>query len=199
MKIEIPNVTAELSAIERATTPQIQAITGYKIASAADADEVAKLTKHAKDSFKRLETQEKSITGPLREAEKAARDLFRRPKALLTEFIDLGNRVLGDYTAEKEAERRSALAVASQAFAQKAPNAPALAQAVVAVDVAPPAGVSVRELWDFEILDPEAVPRSLCSPDPVKIRAHLKQLPTSAQAPNLTGIRAYIKRSVTSR
>ena len=94
-------------------------------------------------------------------------------------------RAEAELAAQMEAERKAAeAAAANSAFGL---NDPAAAEPVAPVAPPPPPPVaqpimtqkahsssaSFTEKWTFEVIDSNAVPRELCSPDPAKIRALL--------------------------
>ena len=58
-----------------------------------------------------------------------------------------------------------------------------------------PDNVSIIEKWDLEIVDPAAVPREFCNPDPVRLRAHAVATGGAAVA----GVRFFKKQIVTQR
>ena len=58
------------------------------------------------------------------------------------------------------------------------------------------AGISVRPTMGFEILEPDAVPRHLCSPDNKKIGGFLKALGASAK---IDGVRTFGGRTIAVR
>lgn len=79
-----------------------------------------------------------------------------------------------------------------------------LAAGEVPTDVIPePAhvkGVSVRSKWAFEIMDPDAVPRELCSPDDKKIDAAIAYADTEHTPPQpIPGVRFYLRQDVRVR
>ena len=58
--------------------------------------------------------------------------------------------------------------------------------------VAPPSGTSVKQGYDFEISDSEAVPRAWCQPDEKKIRRHVNNLGKDAIG-SIPGVRVFPK------
>jgi hypothetical protein len=58
------------------------------------------------------------------------------------------------------------------------------------------AGLSFREEVKFEVTDPEAVPRNLCSPDEKKIRNWVRAM---GKATNVPGIRIWTEKVVSGR
>lgn len=81
--------------------------------------------------------------------------------------------------------------------AEQTLNAPA---APVTVRVQTPeapkvAGVSMRDEVKYEIMDPNAVPRDLCSPDERKIRNRVKDM---GKATNIPGVRIWVEKVVSA-
>jgi len=58
-----------------------------------------------------------------------------------------------------------------------------------------PDNVSLKEVWDLEIVDPAAVPREFCNPDPVRLRAYAVATGGAAVA----GVRFFKKQIVAQR
>jgi hypothetical protein len=79
--------------------------------------------------------------------------------------------------AEAEVERQRRAEAAASAFGVSntftAPSAP-MPQLEPTTTRAKASNASFREAWTYEIINPNLVPRELCSPDPEKIKALLK-------------------------
>lgn len=160
---------------------------------------------------KKLEAVRQAITRPMDAAKKAVLDFFRDPEAKLETAKNTIKRAMiaydeqqrrireeeqrkADERARKERERLEAQAqkAVDSGKIEKAEQLQTRAAAVVApiISTAPPkvAGVSMREVWKFEVTDASAVPREYCSVDEMKIRKVVQALKGDAKIP---GVRIY--------
>ena len=140
--------------------------------------------------IKKLETERKAITAPLDEAKKKITTEEKRLVEPLTKELNRLKKITSAYATECarriEEERRQAELAERRA-----------AEAAVAAEDADPFGFNettittatpipptissmpktscnrMVERWNFEILDANAIPKELCSPDEKKIRAFL--------------------------
>lgn len=136
----------------------------------ANMDLVGAILVDVKTKYKELDARLKSITAPMRAAEKSVRDLFRpalnalaEAEAVLKKGIADAQRAQWAQNQEMQQKAQAALAVGDARGAALAVHA---LEAVVS-----PAGVNVREVVAFRVIDPALVPRELCSPDDAKIKA----------------------------
>lgn len=143
------------------------------------------LTQPLDEAKKDLMAKEKALAAPLVAAQ-------TRVNALTTAYVNMlakkaEEERLAREAAEREAAERAlaeeeaarAQAEANAAFglppAGTPPPAPPVVTPLPAVTTTGPHTSSNRfvEKWDFTVIDANAVPRELCSPDPAKIRAAL--------------------------
>lgn len=150
----------------------------------------AQLLQEIKTQWHALEEQRTAITGPLNKAQRAVNDLFRPASRALEHEEAYLKLKLTDYMELKEKANTAALQAAAVA---PTPEAAALVIQTV-VPVAPPAGVSVRKVWKFEVTDAGLVPREFCSPDAQKIEAAFH-----AGVTEIPGVRFYQEPIVTAR
>ena len=190
----------------------------YRVATAdeyAAAGDDLKRVKGAKD---RLERLRKSMTQPIDAAKKAIMDFFRGPSDQLERaeaqikqsMIAYSNeqdrlrrieQTKAEETARKERERLDAQA-RKAADAGKTEKAAALEQraaTVVApvIERTPPkvVGVQTREVWKFQVIDPNAVPREYTTVDESKIRKVVGALKGDA---NIPGVRVWSEKAIAS-
>lgn len=126
-----------------------------------------------KERYKALEGRQRAITQPMRQAEKAVRDLFRPALAALAEAEALLKTGIAQAHAAAFAQNQAAMTQAQAALAAGDARGAALA----ATNLAPieaPAGVTLKEAWSFRIVDSTAVPRAYCIPDEGLIRAAIR-------------------------
>ena len=123
-----------------------------------------------KSRAKALEARLREITEPMRKAEKSVRDLFRPALDALTAAEALLKQKIGDAQKEQVRVNAAAMQAAHVALERGDSRGAALAAQVIA-PTAPPAGVTTRAVWTFQVSDADLVPRTFCSPDDRKIRA----------------------------
>ena len=148
------------------------------------------LVRHAKAEYKRLEDKRTGITKPLLAAKAGVDDLFRAPlNALRSIESELKTKMSAwQKTVAQERER-----VMTESAAQ---HAAGLVPTALVPEPAVASGVLMREVWDFEITDPAAVPRRYCVPDPVLIR---EVIATAGDIVEIPGVRVFRKSVVTVR
>lgn len=148
----------------------------------------SRIAKH----IKAIEAERKAATAPLdalkkelvaaeRRLAQPLADELARLKAATSAYATACAKARAEEEARRLAAERAA-AEAAVAAEDKDPfgfNAPAeaapLPPAAVPLSTSMPKSAFTRtvERWDFEVVDSNAVPRELCSPDPQKIRAFL--------------------------
>ena len=157
----------------------------------ADLETAGELQTRISKALKTLEAERKSVTAPLddmkkqvmAEEKKLAKPLsdeLARLKALTSAYAtECARRIEEERRRREEEERRAAEAAVAAEDADPFGFNATPAEAIPAAQPLPvPAmprtsanRMTVR--WDFEILDANAVPRELCSPDEKKIRAFM--------------------------
>ena len=139
---------------------------------------------------KKLETERKAVTAPIDDMKRAImakeKELatplkaeLERIKALTSAYATECARRIEEERRRREAEERRAAEAAVAAeeadpfgFNATAPAAPAAAP--MPMPTMPKSAANrMVERWDFEVVDANAVPRELCSPDECKIHAVL--------------------------
>lgn len=163
-----------------------------------DLDRLSQIVARAKKLVKKLSEKRKEVTAPADEFKKQVMAVEKNETELLNKLIAHGDKLMGAYAlakARKAEEERRAIeaqqAAIAEAEVERQRRAEAAASAfgvsnTVAVPSAPmpqleptttrakASNASFRETWTYEILNPNLVPRELCSPDPEKIKALLK-------------------------
>lgn len=175
------------------------ALKEFKVVTAADYETAASYLGKIKAGQKKIEELRTKITVPLNAALKAVNDLFRAPAAKLVAYEQQVKRAMLAYDDEQERLRREAQAKLDEAArkeqeklnaratraeekgqTEKAEQLQQRAATVVApvVERAVPkvAGVSSREVWNFEVTDPAQVPREYLMVDESKIRKVVQAL-----------------------
>lgn len=157
----------------------------------ADLEVAGELQTKISKALKVLETERKAVTSPLddmkkqvmAEEKKLAKPLsdeLARLKQLTSAYAtECARRIEEERRRREEEERKAAEAAVAAEDADPFGFNAAVPEPVPAAQPLPvpamPRTSSNRmvERWDFEILDANAVPRELCSPDEKKIRAFL--------------------------
>lgn len=191
----------------------------YVVKSDEDYANGADDLKRVKAKQKQLEDQRVSMTGPLNESLKRINEMFRGPKDRLAAVENTIKRQLLAWQAEVERKRREEQARLDEAarrerekLAKQAEKAEAAgkvekaaeleerAATVVApiVTTAPPkvAGVSARDVWKFEIIDPTKINASCMIPDEKKIRAIVTSMKGDAADVIGPGVRVWCEKSL---
>lgn len=164
-----PEEVASLAIVEAGPMASSAAVEGLQRLPVTNDDQCAfatQLLQELKGVQHSVEMRRTEISGPLYRAHRAVNELFRPALDALSRGEGVLKDKISEYLRAKEAANAAALQAAAAA------PTPALAQQSIALvaPVAPPAGVSVRKVWRFRVVDQDKVPRELCSPDPEKIR-----------------------------
>lgn len=195
------------------------ALDAMEIAAEIEAVEVldtggaARVTEHltlAASTLKRVDEARRSITDPLKRRAKDIEDAVRPLTQALERLIDVGkSKVITWQRAERErveAERRERERVEAAAIAEAQAKA-ASEQRPVAVAMVPPpvqdaprgvrtdyGSASLTQTWDFEIMDPEQVPRAFLSVNEQAIRGAVR-----GGARSIPGVRIFQKDGIAVR
>ena len=156
--------------------------------SDTDLETAGEVQTYISKALKKLETERKAVTGPLDDAKKQIMaqeknlakplsDELTRLKALTSAYAtECARRIEEERRRREEEERKAAeaaVAIEDNPFAPVAPS-PAPTAAPMPMPTMPKTSSNrMVERWDFAIVDANAVPRELCSPDEKKIRAFL--------------------------
>jgi hypothetical protein len=132
------------------------------------------------------------ITKPFNQALRSLRDLFRptldaydRAETVLKARILDGQQLI-------EANNRAAMHAAHEAIEHGDARSAALATSLLQ-PISLPEGMHTRKGWDFDVVDPDIVPRDFLTVDEKAVKAHIKQHGDSVQIP---GIHIYPTTSV---
>lgn len=171
-------------------------VDAFQITTDAEQDFAAQLLHEVKAEWTLVEEKRKKITKPLDEAKRETQAVFKPVlEALKTVETALKDKIAGYMQAKQNAN------VAALQTASHAPSAMAASQSMGLYEpVQAPQGVSVRQVWKFEVTDPELVPRHLCSPDMKKIQEELGKKSDKYGQPDLIpGVRVYQEAVVAAR
>lgn len=144
-------------------------IKDFEIQNDEQQEQVAGVLRDVKKRSNQLEERRKEITVPLNRALGSVNDLFRAPRMKFDALEKTLKDKIAAYLRHKSEENSRMLREAAAA-----PTAALATQAIAQVaPVAPPAGVSVRQVTKFEVVNADLVPHEFCSPDLDKIKLAL--------------------------
>lgn len=157
--------------------------------------------KRAHEAHKALVAEKNTATAPLTEAEtvyKRAMIAYQQEQEQIRRQQEAKARELADKERaklEEQARKLEAKGKPEQAEAKREAAA-VIPTPVVATETPKVAGISVKESWDYEIVDANLIPREYVMPDEKKIGAIVRALKSAA---NIPGIRVFAVRGISSR
>ncbi len=165
--------TAEPTALALEAETALAEVRVFAISSQDDLSFASEILADAKARAKYVLARKEAITKPLNAALKAARDLFRPAEEHFAEIERvIKSAIVAFHNAEAE-HNRTMLEAASAAFVEG--NDAAVASAVAAMgSTTNTDGIGIRYTFGFEVTDPAAVEREMCSPDKTKISTYMR-------------------------
>ncbi len=155
----------------------------FAVVDVGTAEAATVLIRVVKDEAKALEEMRTSAGKPLLEAKRTLDGWFKPNLETCARIEKVLKAKLGAWQIEERRRADAALLAAAQAHV--AGDAATANQALVVVNTAhtdAPAGTTVREVWQAQIVDAAAVPRDWCVPDEKRIAAYARGCP-AGQAP----------------
>ena len=194
-------MTTDLAAVRAELDPERsgvdQALTWlrdtFQITDENSLAEAGKMLIQAKSRWGELEGRRTALTKPLLAVKRGIDDLFSPVLRSLSDTEAILKAKIGGYTAAIEAQRRTLMQQSAAEF--QAGGTPV----AIIPEPARTAGVSVRFVWDFEVTEPDAVPRDLCSPDAAKIKNSIWYADTGNPPRPVQGIRFFQREQVSAR
>ncbi len=173
---EVAKPTLDQQSLALARVPaqrSLEFYKGRKLASQEDLETATQALNLVKKKAKWLEETQAEFTKPHRQAEEVVRGWFRPGLQECKQAEALVKGLISSYHLEVAREAQARMLEASKAA--QAGDGQACVQALAAAPtVEKTQGTSLKKVLRFEVVDPNAVPRELCSPDPSKIEAALK-------------------------
>lgn len=148
----------------------LRELSDFAVATQEDIDIAGAFLVEVKTAWKRLEERRQEITAPLNEGLRSANDLFRPALTALAEAERLLKRKIADAQTEIQRRNREAMEAAQKALSSGDVRGAAEAAQALAPLVAP-TGVTVREVWEFRVVDAALVPRQYLMVNEPAIRA----------------------------
>lgn len=164
------------------------------------------------------ESMLKQMTDPLQKALKQIRSVIAPPGEILEKARNLRSRRMGEYQNNKLAEQRRLQQIADEQAAKERQRLEKLADKaeqrgdgekaaalvhqaaatvapVIRTDAPSIAGQSVREVWQFQIVDASLIPRKYLVPDEKMLGQIARAMKAQAEVP---GVRFYSEKRVAS-
>lgn len=170
----------------------LASIKGFEIVDNDTLDFAAEILADVKGKNNRLEEMKHTATKPMNEALKAVRSWFAPAQNHYAEAEVILKNKIAAYHREIEMRRQAALAKIDDAA-----DSPTITVALVELGAAQKPvtqGVSVTEVWDYEIVDASLLPREFLMPDEKKIKAA-----SVGAGLEIPGVRRFKKSRVASR
>lgn len=169
-------------------------VASFVVTDAATAAFAHDMAKQARAIYREKEEERKTITTPLLQAKNATDAYFKPTLEAVARIKRHYEQAIATYDLEREQARAKVLIQ----------SAAELAVGVVPTEPIPePVYVeqtSVRHVWEPEIVDPDLVPRELCSPDLRKIREAVWYANTPHKPPHpVPGVKFALKSIVVVR
>lgn len=160
-------------------------IKDHKIADEKEYEEATELLKVTKGKIKLLDQERTLAVKPMNDQVREINNWFKKPLDKLKSIETSLKTMLGEYQIRQRQEQERLLA---EAAAKETSHAEAQLLVLEAAKKTAPAvaGVSVREVWKWDLLDEKKVPHEFYSIDPSKIEAAVK-----AGAREIPGVRIY--------
>lgn len=189
LPIKLANEASELAAM-------CAAFEQHPINSQADLDELGAAIVQVKTWLKQAEADRLEATAPVRGLLDGMRSWWKPYTDALVALEKAIKARLARHDEYQRALAAAEQAKAAEAFAAGNVAAGQAALAAVPAQTAMPAGVSMRKTWNYEIVDPSAVPAEFWSIDHGKIAAHMKASTPPAVVP---GVRFFQETGVAVR
>lgn len=172
----------------------LEMVRSLDIDNADDFAFAGELIKCAKANCKRLDERRTAITKPLLASKRQIDDLFSPALNALKEIEQVLKGKIGAYTLKQTVALAQAMQVSAATYA--AGGTPT----DIIPEVATTKGVSTKVSWDFEVVNPDLVPREFCTPDRTKIAQAIWYADSPHKPPQpIPGVVFNLRTSVTVR
>ncbi len=166
----------------------------FQIVDGDSLDKGATLVKSAKARWNELEAKRKELTGPLLDVKKGIDALFKATQDPLAQVEKVLKDKIGAFAAQERAKRIQAMQVSAEVY-QAGGTPTDLIPAPVQVQ-----GITAKQVWRFTVVEPDLVPRDLCSPDPAKIKDRISYADTPERSPQpIPGLSFHLEDQVAVR
>ena len=192
-------VKNELTEETKRTTEAMALLQGFSIATEEDHARAGAILQVVKAQWNALEERRTAVTGPLNEALRTVNDWFRPVQGPLKDAERILKERISAFVLARKAANEAAMLAASEA-AQAGDGATAMVH-VGAIQEAPKLqGISFKEVWSFEVVNIDEVPREFMCLDETKVRDAIWYADTQKTPPRpIPGLRFFLKGQVTAR
>jgi hypothetical protein len=194
--VPAPAVQIEARQSRESIQETLEGLDDLVIASDDDMSYANELLGYVKTQYKALEERRKSVSKPLNDVLKTYNSWFKPVTDLLKSAEQMLKAKIADATAAARKAQDEALARVAEAEAGGEAGGEVLAVAHGRDIVHTPDNVSIREVWDCEIVDPDAVPHAFCDPNVQRLLAYVNAFGAKAE---VAGVKFFKKQIVTQR
>lgn len=176
---------------------ELQEIESFEIEDEDDYQTASEILGEVKKIYAEVESRRKKVTDPLRTAIAEFSKWYKPAQETLTkmEFVLKGK--IAEFIENQRIEAEKAMQETAEAA--KAGDFDAAHEAAKGiVQEAKSKNVTVREVWDFRVVDLDKVPREFLNLDQSAVRIYLKKVKTSEPEP-VPGLEFFKKSSVIAR
>lgn len=124
----------------------------------------ADIVRGARERLKSVEEDRKRFTVPLLSAKALVDTVYKGLTVPLSDTVEKVKAKMGAYTVQLEAKRRAEMQASAALY--QAGGTPV----AIIPEAAQAKGVTVKRVWVARVVEPDLVPRELCSPDEDKIK-----------------------------
>jgi len=189
------DLRAQLAPVQAEVTDRLDVYRAFSICDKPSLALACESLRELASLAKQIERNRKEATDPLNASLKTIRGWFAPVERGLEECIDVLKEKVSAYHSAEAERTRAALKAASTAAA--AGDMLSASAELATLRPAPRAeGVSVREVWSFEVTDANLVPREYLEVSDARIRA---AIPRDGTAPAIPGVRFFKRASVAVR
>jgi len=148
----------------------LESVRAFEIRSDEDKAFAAELLKAAKAKLNDLEARRRKFTVPIDTLKKEVQSLFKPPQSYYEEIERALKFKIGTYELAQRAAAEARMLEASAAV-QEGDTAKAAEVVASIVPVVPVQGITIRERWEWRVIDASLVPREFLTVDERKVNA----------------------------
>ena len=189
-----PSVEIEVAEYQGSISEYLDGIDQLMIASDEDMAYANDLLSYVKAQHKTLEERRKTVSKPLNDVLKTYNAWFKPALTALKNAETLLKQKIADATAAARKAQDEALTAIAESGGDTSAEVLSVAHGRDVVHT--PDNVSIREMWDCEVTDPDLVPRAFCDPNPQRLLAYVNTFGAQAE---VAGVKFFKKQIVTQR
>lgn len=171
---------------------------GFEIASQADLEVAGKALIEVKARWGQLEEKKRAVVDPINKSLKELRSWFKPPQDYYAECEQILKGKIAAYHQDRGRDNQAAMNEAGEAH--RAGDAAGVSEALAKIDLPEKTeGVSLRETWDFEVINADLVPREYLAVDLAAVRRAMQAEVAAGHEPVVPGVRFFKKTGVAVR